>query len=203
MSSHSVRDPLPVAALGSPCGRPKVGRGLGSGSELQCPGGCLHAAVDSEPDSRTRPSKVIILWCDGSNGGSSTSVKRQAELPESHFSTGTATSQQWRLHGQRDPSQYRHIPARLLVGWAPINSNRRLVGSWSPPRQIQHHHVRTLLEAFEDDFTSVGRTIEVPNVEVRSKVGQLAFETSLQVDKVEVLVMQLPSQECKLPPVRE
>jgi hypothetical protein len=74
------------------------------------------------------------------------------------------------------------------------------VGSW--PGEIQKFHIRALLHSFEDDFTAIRCDVEVANVEVRSEVGQLPLGTRLQVDKPEILVFNLSTQEHECPPSR-
>ena len=61
---------------------------------------------------------------------------------------------------------------------SPFQTARRL---WSG--EIQQHHIRALLHSFEHNFTAVRRDVEVTNVEVRSKFGQLPLGARLQVDE--------------------
>lgn len=40
--------------------------------------------------------------------------------------------------------------------------------------EIQQYTFRALLDPFEDNFAAIGRDVEVLNVEIRRKVGQIA-----------------------------
>ena len=74
-------------------------------------------------------------------------------------------------------------------------------GLWS--REIQQHHIRTLLGSFEHNFSAIRRNVEVANVEIRSEVGQLPLSTRLQVNPPEILVLNLSSQEYERPSSRQ
>jgi hypothetical protein len=64
---------------------------------------------------------------------------------------------------------------------------------WS--REIQQHYIRALLHSFEDNFATVWRDVEIANVEFGSEVGQPPLGTRLQIDKPEILVLNLSSQQ--------
>jgi hypothetical protein len=66
-----------------------------------------------------------------------------------------------------------------------------MAGLWSG--EIEQHHIRAFLHSFEGNFTAVRRDVEVANVEVGRKVGQLPLGTRLQVDEPEILMLNLSS----------
>ena len=57
------------------------------------------------------------------------------------------------------------------------------------PGEIEQGYIGEVLEAFEDDFAAVGGNIEVANVEVGRKVGQLAFGACVEIDEPEIFVL--------------
>jgi hypothetical protein len=66
-----------------------------------------------------------------------------------------------------------------------------MAGLWSG--EIEQHHIRALLHSFEGNFAAVRRDVEVANVEVGRKVGQLPLGARLQVDEPEILMVNLSS----------
>ena len=59
------------------------------------------------------------------------------------------------------------------------------------------------LHSFKNNFTAVWGDIEVANVEVGRKVGQLPLSARLQVDEPEILMLNLSSQEDEPPSSRQ
>ena len=55
-------------------------------------------------------------------------------------------------------------------------------GDKSFSRKINQHHMGVVLYSFEDDLLAIGRQVEVLNVEVGRKIGQLPLSASLQID---------------------
>ena len=60
-----------------------------------------------------------------------------------------------------------------------------------------------LLHSFENNFMAVGGDVEVANVEVGRKVGQLSLCTCLEIDEPEILVLNVSSEEDKCSSARE
>lgn len=73
-----------------------------------------------------------------------------------------------------------------------VSCGRLETRSWS--REINQFYIRALLYPFEDNFMSVLRDIEILNIEIRREIGQLSFDTCVQVNEPEILVLE-PSSE--------
>ena len=67
------------------------------------------------------------------------------------------------------------------------------LGLWS--REIQEDHIRVLLHPFEDSLTAVWRDVEVANVEIGSEIGQPSLGARLQLEKPEILMLNVSSQK--------
>jgi len=80
------------------------------------------------------------------------------------------------LGSNRSPRPYSER-AKRIAGWK--------AGLWTV--EIHQHHIGVFLHSFKDDFTTVWGDIEIANVEVGRKVGQLPLGTRLRVDKPEIL----------------
>ncbi len=65
----------------------------------------------------------------------------------------------------------------------------------SRSRKIQHHHVGTLLDSFQDHFPAVWGEVEIANIEVGRKIRQLPLGARVQVDEPEILVLNLSPQD--------
>jgi hypothetical protein len=65
----------------------------------------------------------------------------------------------------------------------------------SRSRKIQHHHIGTLVDSFQDDFAAVWGEVEIANIEVGRKIRQLPFRGCVQVDEPEILVLDLSPQD--------
>jgi hypothetical protein len=70
------------------------------------------------------------------------------------------------------------------------------------PGQIQKHHVGALLHPFDYNFATIREDVEVANVEVGGKVGQLPLGACLQVDQPEILMLDLSSKQNERPSSR-
>src|SRR5262249_3191349 len=82
----------------------------------------------------------------------------------------------------RDPSRARIMVTKLFLF-------RLQIG------KIQQHHVRALLCSFEDNFMAVWGDVEIANVEVRTKIGQLPLSAVLQVKQPKILMLDLPAEQ--------
>jgi hypothetical protein len=67
----------------------------------------------------------------------------------------------------------------------------------SRSRKIQHHHIGTLLDSFQDDFPAVWGEVEIANIEVGRKIRQLPLGARVQIDEPEILMLYLSPQDQK------
>ena len=60
---------------------------------------------------------------------------------------------------------------------------------------VDEHDVRLFLHALEDDFASIRRYVEVPDVDVSRKTGQLAFRSGHEIDLPKIFVLDVPTHD--------
>jgi hypothetical protein len=52
-----------------------------------------------------------------------------------------------------------------------------------------------LVHAFEDNLVTIGRHVEIANVEVGSEIGQPPFDARFHIDGPEILVLNVSPQK--------
>ena len=88
----------------------------------------------------------------------------------------------------RGPGTKRHVCAKKRTG----------LGAG----QVRQNDLGALLHSFEDDLATVWREVEVLQVEVGGKIGQLALRACWQINEPKILMADLPAQEHQRTSVR-
>ena len=63
------------------------------------------------------------------------------------------------------------------------------------PGQIKKNDIRLLLNSFENNVTAVRGDVEIANIKIDGQVGNLPFGTRIEVNRPEILMLNIASQE--------